>query len=414
MLKNNATNNKTQILRLGLFLIFLGVVCNQWILTAIFSSDGLLSVRNVLIIWAFDVIMIVVGLILVIFRSFSKLIDVLVGLFFTVLLLFGVEKFFYRLNHPANSNPGPPPPHVYHEGDYTHDFFLPDEWLGYKVRPDAAVTSIKKSDETVIYDVLYTLDPYHRRVTPVKNAEERSKYLLFFGDSFTFGEGLNDDETLPYYVAELATAYRPYNYGLSGYGPQQMLAQLQSPDILENITESEGAAIYVFIDAHVERAIGSMYVYNAWGDQMPFYTTDWSGNLIRKGNFTTGRPLLSTLYGLLAKSEVTKYYNLNIPGTLASSHYQHTARIVAAARDTFEAKFNSTDFYVVIYPDEGDYAEDIVPFFEQANLKVLNYDELMKLDPEQGLSIAGDGHPTGKANKIVAEKIVKDSGLDKR
>ena len=50
------------------------------------------------------------------------------------------------------------------------------------------------------------------------------------GCSVTFGLWVNDDETMPY-VAQYASHYRPYNYGVSGYGPHHMLAQLQSREL---------------------------------------------------------------------------------------------------------------------------------------------------------------------------------------
>jgi hypothetical protein len=65
-----------------------------------------------------------------------------------------------------------------------------------------------------------------------------------------------------------------------------------------------------------------------------------------------------------------------------------------------------------VYPDEGDYFEDIVPFFEEFDLVVLNYDEWLKLDPRLGTAIAGDGHPTGQANQQVARWIVQDLGIE--
>jgi hypothetical protein len=66
---------------------------------------------------------------------------------------------------------------------------------------------------------------------------------------------------------------------------------------------------------------------------------------------------------------------------------------------------------VLIYPDEGDYVEDMIPYFEQFGLKYLNYDERMKLKIDEGLAIKGDGHPTGKAHQIVAGWLVADVGL---
>jgi hypothetical protein len=330
--------------------------------------------------------------------------------------LFGAEKLFYRLNHPAAppaaaSAAAPAPGPLSFEGSYPHNFFQPDELLGYKPRPSAQVDSTKKLGDDLVYRVIYSIDEYSRRVTPTKNLEQRDRFILFFGDSFVFGEGVQDDETLPYHVSAMAPRYRAYNYGFSGYGPQQMLAKLQSDDLSREVAEMEGIVVYVFIDAHVERAIGSMYVYNAWGDQMPYYLMDWQGNLFRRGNFSTGRPLVSTLYAWLGQSEIAKYYHVNIPNELTSSHYYRAARIIAEARNTFQARYHSDDFYVVIYPDEGDYVEDMIPHFETLGLKYLNYDERIKLNVDEGLAIAGDGHPTGKAHHLVAGWIVTDLGL---
>jgi len=401
-----------QILILGLVLIGLGLLANEWLLTTLFSADGNLSPRSVVIIWIFDVAVILTGLILAIGRSFATLFNTFIGLGFTALLLFGTEKLFYRLNHPSSPAPASAAPaSISHEGEYTHNFFQPDELLGYKPRPEAQVDSIKKLDDQLVYDVIYSIDAYSRRVTPADQLERRNRFILFFGDSFVFGEGVQDDETLPYHVSDMAPAYRVYNYGFSGYGPQQMLAKLQSDDLAREVPESEGLAIYVFIDAHVERAIGSMYVYNAWGDQMPYYVSDWQGKLVRRGNFSTGRPLLSTLYWHLGQSEIAKYYRINLPAKLNRSHYYRAAQIIAEARNTFQTKYRSDAFYVLIYPDEGDYVEDMIPHFEQFGLKYLNYDERIKLDIDKGLAIAGDGHPTGKAHRLVAGWMVADLGL---
>lgn len=417
LIKDYPLNRRQTVLSIGLILIGAGLVFNEWLLRVLFSVDGVLEPRSVVIIWAFDLTMLLIGLVLALSRSFARLFDLFVGLGITALMIFGAEKLFYRLNHPQPP-PGailaPPAPNVHYEGSYTQDFFRPDDLLGYRPRPEARVTSIKKSDNDSIYEVIYSIDEYQRRVTPVENRNRRTKFLLFFGDSFVFGEGVNDDETFPFYVSQLATGYQPYNYGLSGYGPQQMLAKLQSDELPAEVLEKEGIAIYTFIDAHVERAIGSMYVYNAWGDKMPYYATGRRGKLVRKGNFTTGRPLLSALYGWLEKSEIADYYDVNIPGELKDRHYAFAVRIIAAARDAFRAKFHSDQFYVVIYPDEGDYFEEMEPHFIQAGLKILNYDEALKLDPAQGLAIAGDGHPTAKAHQIVARMIVADLALGDR
>lgn len=401
---------------MGLAGLFTGILANQWLLTLLFSTDGQLSPRSVVIIWIFDAAMIVMGLVLILSRSVATLLNFVIGVALTALLLVSLDKIvFYRLNHPntppASADAATPPP-IHFEGSYTTgNFFVDDPLLGYKSRPGAQVESIKKEGDDVIYDVIYTIDRFGRRITPGQDDPARDKFLLVFGDSFVFGEGVSGTETLPYYLAQLAPGYRAYNYGFSGYGPQQMLARLQSNELSAEVPEREGIGLYIFIDAHVERAIGSMYVYNAWGANMPYYTVNWRGQVARHGSFKTGRPLLSSLYQWLGTTEFAHYTNLNIPSPLRPAHYWFTVRLIAEARDEFLRRYPGNQFYVVIYPDEGDYFEDMAAYFDEFGLKVLNYDEWLKLDVADGTAFKDDGHPTGKANRQVAAWIAEDLGL---
>src|SRR5439155_3453419 len=134
---------------------------------------------------------------------------------------------------------------------------------------------------------------YGRRVTPIAGCSScRTKFLLFFGCSVAFGSGVKDTETVPFYASQFAPAYRAYNYGIPGYGTQQVLARLQSEKIDQEVNEKNGILIYVFIDHHVRRVIGSLDTIR-WGASWPYYTLDASDNLVRKGTFTSGRPFLS-------------------------------------------------------------------------------------------------------------------------
>ena len=75
--------------------------------------------------------------------------------------------------------------------------------LGYAPYPNRVVEAWKIVGSDRIYDVTYTIDSHGLRKTPgiTASAAARSAFL-FFGGSFTFGEGLNDDETLPYQFAK--------------------------------------------------------------------------------------------------------------------------------------------------------------------------------------------------------------------
>lgn len=113
--------------------------------------------------------------------------------------------------------------------DYVQQYFTTSGDLGTLARPGVHSSRKRASDGELIYDVRYSIGEDGFRVTP--GGEDRPHHttrINFFGGSFTFGEGLNDDETLPYYVATELPTIAVKNYGFHGYGPHQALAILQS------------------------------------------------------------------------------------------------------------------------------------------------------------------------------------------
>jgi hypothetical protein len=402
MKQDNSLRKEKILLIIGLGLIGLGLIGNGWTVPLLFPPNQSHQLAEFsLKVWVFDLIFVLTGFLLIRFRSkYKLLLDVLVGIMISVLLLVGIESVFYIINTSGQKSDRT----VWFEGG---DIYRTDDILGYKPEAQAQVHSLKKINGQVIYDVIYSTDEYSRRITPLPNLKDRNKFILFFGDSFTFGDGVNDDETLPFYVAQLAPDYQPYNYGFSGYGPQQMLAKLQSEHLNQEIKEKEGLVIYTFIDDHVPRSIGSMAVYNQWGRLMPFYTLDANNNLVRQGNFTSGRPLLSALYIILGKSQTAKYFNINLPPGLYEHHFALTAKIIETARDTFVEKFGHDNFYVLFFPDVSERANRIIPYLEKAGIKYLDYSTLYD-HSRSDLWIKGDAHPTAQGYKSVATTLVKD------
>ena len=90
--------------------------------------------------------------------------------------------------------------------------------------------------------------------------------MVFFGGSNTFGEGVEDNQTMPFFFAAAAPDTAVYNYGFCGYGPQQMLALLEDHRIDPLIDGRDVIGVYLFIDAHVQRAVGSMVVVTTWAN----------------------------------------------------------------------------------------------------------------------------------------------------
>ena len=173
------------------------------------------------------------------------------------------------------------------------------------------VTTTSDTGETV-YDVEYTIDGFGKRVTPVHGAQPREKFAMFFGCSYTMGEGVEDDETTAYYLGELAPAYMPVNYAFHGDDPFGALARLETFDFAAQVPQRSGVGFYVFLDDHVNRVNDSSSV-ASWHGNGPYYDLEENGRLVRNGSFRTARPLRSLVYRLVYESRVLRRLGLRLP-----------------------------------------------------------------------------------------------------
>jgi hypothetical protein len=132
------------------------------------------------------------------------------------------------------------------------------------------------STNELIYAATYTIDSRAVRVgAPIKGSVvDEVSCVVFYGDSYTFGEGLNDSEALPYLVSEKSNGrYRTFNLAFHGYGPHQMLASLEANREQQILDCTPDHAIYQAIPEHAVRVTGRQscdkhgprYVFNAEG-----------------------------------------------------------------------------------------------------------------------------------------------------
>lgn len=290
------------------------------------------------------------------------------------------------------------------EGSYTEGFFVPDLRLGYAPRKAARVSARRVLDGKTVYDVTYTTDALGRRVSPVAGAEGRARHALFFGCSFAFGEGVEDQETLPSRFGAESPLFRPYNYGFSGYGPQAALCRLEDPAFPAGVGETEGLAVYVYLVGHERRARGSLRVVTEWGASMPSDVLDAEDRLVREGSFREAHPRRMRLYGWLAMSETLRLLGVDLPLRVTERDYETTARIVAAARDAYSRTFRGR-FVVVVFPT-ADRRLRVLPHLRRLGVEVVDLSRLF--DPAApGLCLPGDGHPSPRAYRIVARVLAR-------
>ena len=289
------------------------------------------------------------------------------------------------------------------------EYYEDHEALGWVPKAGITTPASKRVNGAEIYDVEYAIDDRQRRITPVSAGQARSRFLLFFGGSCTFGEGLEQAETLPSLVAKRAPSHMPYNYGFHGYGPQQLLARLESESIADDVEEDDGILVYLFIDSHVNRAIGSLVIYTGWAHAAPYYEIDASGQPARRGNLTTGRPVTSLFYSLVGRSQVLRYFNVEMPLVITDSHVEHTAQIFARSAALFREQFRSRRFVVVMFPGSS-LAGRLGAALDRQGVESLDYSQLLDYSQAK-YHLPEDWHPTAEANEVIAEQLAADLAI---
>jgi hypothetical protein len=99
--------------------------------------------------------------------------------------------------------------------EHNPDIATPDERYGYVLRPNA-----RDRGRAADFDVMYTVDADGHRVTPAP-AQPRAT-VVFVGDSFTFGTGVEDQQTFPWLLgADYWPDVKVVNAGVGGWGMTQ-------------------------------------------------------------------------------------------------------------------------------------------------------------------------------------------------
>ena len=255
-----------------------------------------------------------------------------------------------------------------------------------------------------IYDVFYTMDSFSRRITPITQPLTRKKHLLFFGGSFTFGQGVEDPETLPARVGALSSEYMPYNYAFLAFGAAEMLARFEKTNVAAEVPEKEGLLIYVFIDNHINRAIGTLQQ-SRFANFQHDYQLGSNGELERQGFFAKTHPLRTRIYGYLYSLAITRYFNFEHP-KIKPKHIQHVVNIIGKSKQLYLEQFPKGSFYVAIYPNSI-HASQLIDYLEAQGIDYLDYSRMdfsglkYKLAPK-------DNHPSALAHQVLAEKMTQN------
>ncbi len=295
------------------------------------------------------------------------------------------------------------------------EWLLPDANLGYRLIPNNVVVDTATFDGQPVYRATYTIGPDGTRVTPP--APAGADLYLFMGDSFVFGQGLDDDQNLS---AQFARAndlkVRTVNFSAPGWGPNHLVRALEAGFFDRFAGDKVKAVVTWIIPDHLSRVTGD----GEWLGASPRYVLE-DGKLEFTGSFTHHR-WMNPLAGLRYQAgKVFSFVN-------ALGMRQHQAeqtelfvalmlRLQALAREKFGAPL------IVIYswPDEasgnsyglGDDQRLVALLVRLRNLGIplMSVDQFTTQIDMNRLVLPHDGHPTAFVNQLLAGGLKRRLGL---
>ena len=314
-----------------------------------------------------------------------------------VFLAFGIGEFVLSRS-----------PAEYFEGSYTAaNYFSHDRDLGYLLTPgDRHVRSVKKErkDGATIYDVEYHINDFGFRDTP-NYGDKRP--VFFFGDSFTFGEGVNDADTLPAQFSKV-TGRKTSNFGVHGYGPHQFLRILETQRLETlGIRDRPELVVYTFIPHQIDRAAG----HAPWDSNGPLYQFSSVG-LVYRGSFKDNESLLQWImnksftyqmlrskYASSNEEEMDRLRTLAIlqrSGKLVKDRYG--VEMLVILWDVFGGSLSGKD---------ADRVAWLADNLSKSGIQNLRLSRLESVPQGRPYYLPRDGHPNGAAYALVAKAIAE-------
>lgn len=289
-------------------------------------------------------------------------------------------------------------------GDALYDS-VKDDNMGYVLKSDSTKRAAKYYGEEKIYDVTYTVDADGLRVAPPCRTDCDGA-VLFFGGSFTYGEGVNDEETMPYRVGVRAQGqYHIYNFGVHGYGPQHMLALIESGRVRSVAKETPQHAVYqALYPSHAQRAAGKY----SWLQNSPRYTLDGNGTPVRHGSFKDSawtHPTWKWLRWQIRKSSLGRRL-LTMQRWFTAADRRLFLAIVKRSADLLKSEYPSLKFHVLIWNSD----KSVMGWLADNGIDVCEVSGLTaEAERREGTAVLHekDYHPSPLMHDLIAQCVTE-------
>ena len=296
---------------------------------------------------------------------------------------------------------------------FSDGYFVSDDDLGTVPARSKVGHSTEYERGKLAYDVTYTIDSDGLRVAPTLKAAAPAS-VLFLGCSFTFGEGLQDDQTLPYQTGEQSGGqYAIYNFSFHGYAPNQMFAAIESGKVQQTVRTPPRYIVYTALPDHIARVAGKI----PYGKHNPRYRLQPDGSVQRAGHFDDDEKqrsrLTASLVGNLLKSAIYRWI-ANIQPRTNEADMRLFLALVRESRDRLKAEYPDADFQIILwrnFPYEQETYTKMQAGFRQMNIPVHLIEDILpgyNANPQQYWLTAENAHPNALANRLIAHYVVSE------
>jgi hypothetical protein len=297
----------------------------------------------------------------------------------------------------------PAPPKLT-ETKFENGYFQRVDDIGTEPRIGVSGSSKRSTEGELIYDVLYTVGENHLRVTP--GSPPGPARANFFGSSFLYGEGLQDNETLPHYYALAAGGVAVRNFGFHGRGPHHALA------ILESSGRDTRGELNIFLTQAWHATLSGCRP--TWNDHSPRYSLSEDGTARRNGMCDDAGNLPRYLLANGASwSNVLAIADRSVRGwrtvgdlDLYVAIVRRMAEISRERGQRFVVAFTNTggDALVSTGYSDGRLVEAFKAFAD--DVVIMDLPVPPQTDPWRYKIHPLDGHPTARANRESAALLV--------
>ncbi|MHC4567912.1 MAG: hypothetical protein ACYTE3_19385 [Planctomycetota bacterium] len=285
-----------------------------------------------------------------------------------------------------------------------------DDILGYAPPKNQTIQWKRYYGNDLLFDVSYTIDNHGLRVPPPYREGSDSGSILFFGGSYTFGYGVNDNETVPYLVGlETNAQFQVYNFGLCGYGPHQMLASIESGLLADTIDCEPRYAIFTAIIEHAYRCAGR----TLWDWHGPKYALSENGQVVHQGHFDDGvvpeSRVARMLKNQLRKSRLVTRVRLR---PINRDAVELMVGIIDASRTALRSDYPECEFHVVLWDKQKMWmSREIISGLRSRGIKIHLVSDILPdyFENEVKYHVSEfDHHPNRLANKTMAQYISRE------